>query len=158
MPHVLKIHAGGDVAETITAFAPACRIFGVCVLSASGPFAGISVPLNTHSQVIKKMPYLLFPLSLLMELLSWSSVKDICKDGGIFKKILEGEKWENQKDLDEVLIKYEASLEDGTVISKVEAAEFTVKEGFFCPALSKAVKTMKKVEKVLLTVKPQCES
>ncbi|XP_020689609.1 70 kDa peptidyl-prolyl isomerase [Dendrobium catenatum] len=91
-----------------------------------------------------------------VELLSWSSVKDICKDGGIFKKILkEGEKWENPKDLDEVLVKYEASLEDGTVISKVEEAEFTVKDGFFCPALSKAVKTMKKGEKVLLTVKPQ---
>lgn len=39
-----------------------------------------------------------------VELLSWSSVKDICKDGGVFKKILkEGEKWENPKDLDEVL-------------------------------------------------------
>ncbi|EPS59147.1 hypothetical protein M569_15662, partial [Genlisea aurea] len=38
-----------------------------------------------------------------VELLSWVSVKDICKDGGIFKKILkEGEKWENPKDLDEV--------------------------------------------------------
>jgi FK506-binding protein 4/5 len=29
--------------------------------------------------------------------------------------------------------------------------------GYFCPALAKAVKTMKKGEKVLLTVKPQCE-
>lgn len=39
-----------------------------------------------------------------VELLSWTSVKDICKDGGIFKKILKkGEKWENPKDLDEVL-------------------------------------------------------
>lgn len=39
-----------------------------------------------------------------VELLSWVSVKDICKDGGIIKKILtEGEKWENPKDLDEVL-------------------------------------------------------
>ena len=39
-----------------------------------------------------------------VELLSWVSVKDICKDGGIFKKILvEGEKWENPKDADEVL-------------------------------------------------------
>ncbi|RWW52017.1 hypothetical protein BHE74_00041587 [Ensete ventricosum] len=67
-----------------------------------------------------------------VELLSWCSVKDICKDGGIFKKILkEGEKWENPKDLDEVL-------------------------GLFCPALAKAVKTMKRAEKVLLTVKPQC--
>lgn len=29
--------------------------------------------------------------------------------------------------------------------------------GFFCPALAIAVKTMKKGEKVLLNVKPQCE-
>lgn len=29
--------------------------------------------------------------------------------------------------------------------------------GHFCPALSKAVKTMKKGEKVILTVKPQCK-
>ncbi|KAK8963005.1 70 kDa peptidyl-prolyl isomerase [Platanthera guangdongensis] len=91
-----------------------------------------------------------------VELLSWSSVKDICKDGGIFKKILkEGEKWENPKDHDEVLVKYEASLEDGALVSKVDEAEFTVKDGFFCLALAKAVKTMKKGEKVLLTVKPQ---
>ncbi|KAG1330862.1 Peptidylprolyl isomerase [Cocos nucifera] len=91
-----------------------------------------------------------------VELLSWSSVKDVCKDGGIIKKILkEGEKWENPKDLDEVVVKYEARLEDGTVVSKAEGVEFTVKDGFFCPALAKAVKTMKKAEKVLLTVKPQ---
>ncbi|KAK4585610.1 hypothetical protein RGQ29_023031 [Quercus rubra] len=91
-----------------------------------------------------------------VELLSWNSVKDICKDGGIFKKILtEGEKWENPKDLDEVFVKYEARLEDGTLISKSDGVEFTVKDGCFCPALAKAVKTMKKGEKVLLTVKPQ---
>ncbi|KAK9281012.1 hypothetical protein L1049_003904 [Liquidambar formosana] len=91
-----------------------------------------------------------------VELLSWTSVKDICKDGGIFKKILaEGEKWENPKDLDEVLVKYEAQLEDGTLVAKSDGVEFTVKEGCYCPALSKAVKTMKKGEKVLLTVKPQ---
>ncbi|XP_057966653.1 peptidyl-prolyl cis-trans isomerase FKBP62-like isoform X2 [Malania oleifera] len=90
-----------------------------------------------------------------VELLSWTSVKDICKDGGIFKKIIkEGEKWENPKDLDEVLVKYEAQLEDGTVVAKSDGVEFTVKEGCFCPALSKAVKTMKKGEKVILTVKP----
>ncbi|KAK8948567.1 70 kDa peptidyl-prolyl isomerase [Platanthera zijinensis] len=67
--------------------------------------------------------------------------KDICKDGGIFKKIFEGEKWENPKDHDEVLVNYEASLEDGALVSKVDEA--------------KAIKTMKKGEKVLLTVKPQ---
>ena len=84
-------------------------------------------------------------------------------------------------------MKYEARLEDGTIVSKSEGVEFTVKEGspvffspiftwpdeklcryiyyfltsvlsgYFCPALAKAVKTMKKAEKVLLTVKPQCE-
>ncbi|XP_007049646.2 PREDICTED: peptidyl-prolyl cis-trans isomerase FKBP62 [Theobroma cacao] len=91
-----------------------------------------------------------------VELLSWTSVKDICKDGGIFKKILiEGDKWETPKDLDEVLVNYEAKLEDGTVVAKADGVEFTVKEGHFCPALARAVKTMKKGEKVLLTVKPQ---
>ncbi|CAL9096647.1 unnamed protein product [Musa acuminata var. zebrina] len=91
-----------------------------------------------------------------VELLSWTSVKDICKDGGIFKKILtEGDKWDNPKNRDEVLVRYEARLEDGTVVSKSEGVEFTVRDGYFCPALSKAVKTMKKGEKVLLTVMPQ---
>ncbi|KAL5562177.1 hypothetical protein UlMin_031924 [Ulmus minor] len=91
-----------------------------------------------------------------VELLSWTSVKDICKDGGVIKKILaEGEKWENPKDPDEVLVNFEARLEDGTVVAKSDGVEFTVREGYFCPALSKAVKTMKKGEKVLLSVKPQ---
>lgn len=91
-----------------------------------------------------------------VELLSWISVKDICKDGGIFKKILtEGEGWQNPKDLDEVIVKYEARLEDGSLVSKSDGVEFTVNDGYFCPALSKAVKTMKKGEKVFLTVKPQ---
>ncbi|KAD4584374.1 hypothetical protein E3N88_21975 [Mikania micrantha] len=75
---------------------------------------------------------------------------------GIFKKIVkEGEKWENPKDLDEVLVNYEVRLEDGTLVAKSDEAEFTVQDGHFCPALSKAVKTMKKGEKVILTVKPE---
>eukprot|EP00249_Psilotum_nudum_P018292 c26731_g1_i3 orf=565-2328(-) len=93
-----------------------------------------------------------------VELLSWASVKDICKDGGIYKKILtEGQNWENPKDADEVTVKYEAKIEDGTVVAKSpeEGVEFYVKDGHLCPAISKAVKTMKKGEKVLLTVKPQ---
>ncbi|WZZ71127.1 hypothetical protein YC2023_082497 [Brassica napus] len=91
-----------------------------------------------------------------VELLSWSSVKDICKDGGVFNKIRE--KWETPKDLDEVLVKYESKLEDGTVVGKSDGVEFTVKDGYFCPALAKAVKTMKKAEKVLLMVQPQCKT
>uniref|UniRef100_A0A7N0U538 peptidylprolyl isomerase n=1 Tax=Kalanchoe fedtschenkoi TaxID=63787 RepID=A0A7N0U538_KALFE len=91
-----------------------------------------------------------------VELLSWSSVKDICKDGGVIKKIIkEGEKWENPKDLDEVLVNYVVKLEDGTVVAKAEGVEFVVKDGHLCTGLVRAVKTMKKGEKVLLTVKPQ---
>lgn len=38
-----------------------------------------------------------------VELLSWISVKDICGDGGIFKKIMvEGKKWETPKDQDQI--------------------------------------------------------
>ncbi|XVF37890.1 hypothetical protein REPUB_Repub20aG0050000 [Reevesia pubescens] len=82
-----------------------------------------------------------------------TSVKDICKDGGIFKKILvEWEKLENPKNLDEVFVKNEACLEYGTLISKSHRVEFTVGNGYFCLALAKAVITMKKREKVLLTV------
>ncbi|PRQ18340.1 putative peptidylprolyl isomerase [Rosa chinensis] len=98
------------------------------------------------------------PLQFGVELLSWTSVNDITKDGGIIKKVLkEGEEWEreNPKDLDEVIVKFEAHLEDKTLVAKSDPVEFTVKEGYFCPALAKAVKTMKKAEKVLLTVKPQ---
>ena len=68
-----------------------------------------------------------------VELLSWTSVKDICKDGGLFKKILTGgEKWENPKEPDEVLVNYEAKLEDGTVVAKADGKEFTVMEGHLC--------------------------
>uniref|UniRef100_A0A6N2KF45 peptidylprolyl isomerase n=1 Tax=Salix viminalis TaxID=40686 RepID=A0A6N2KF45_SALVM len=52
-------------------------------------------------------------------------------------------------------IRYEAQLEDGSVVAKSDGVEFTVKDGHFCPALARAVKTMKKGEKVLLSVKPQ---
>ncbi|KAL2652977.1 hypothetical protein R1flu_021105 [Riccia fluitans] len=93
-----------------------------------------------------------------VELISWASVKDICKDGGVIKKILkEGDKWEMPKDNDEVTVKYNARLPDGTLIGKSgeEGVEFVLKEGHFCPAIQKAVKTMKKAERVHLTVKPQ---
>ncbi|XP_071721518.1 peptidyl-prolyl cis-trans isomerase FKBP62-like [Rutidosis leptorrhynchoides] len=91
-----------------------------------------------------------------VQLLSWLSVIDICKDGGIIKKILvKGEKLENPKDFDEVKVNYEVKLADDTLVVKSDEIEFTVKDGHFCPALSKAVKTMKKGEKVVLAVKPK---
>ncbi|PWA36045.1 Elongated TPR repeat-containing domain-containing protein [Artemisia annua] len=50
--------------------------------------------------------------------LQFDVVKDICKDGGIYKKIVQkGEKWENPKDLVAVTVNYEVRLEDGTLRS-----------------------------------------
>ncbi|KAL0346133.1 UNVERIFIED_CONTAM: peptidyl-prolyl isomerase [Sesamum radiatum] len=64
-----------------------------------------------------------------VELISWCPVRDICGDGGILKKITrEGEGWATPNDADEVL-------------------------GHLCPAMSRAVKTMRKGEKAELHVK-----
>ncbi|KAF5941933.1 hypothetical protein HYC85_019575 [Camellia sinensis] len=90
-----------------------------------------------------------------VELLSWTSVKDICKDGGIIKKILnEGEQWQNPKDLDELSMKLGLRMEHlcQNLMGWNSLFEMV---WYFCPALSKAVKIMKKGEMVHLTVKPQ---
>lgn len=92
-----------------------------------------------------------------VELLSWTNIVDVCKDGGILKRIIsQGEKYEKPKDPDEVTVKYEAKLEDGTLVAKSpeEGVEFYVNDGHFCPAIAKAVKTMKRGENVILTIKP----
>lgn len=92
-----------------------------------------------------------------VELLSWTNIVDVCNDGGILKRIIsEGEKYERPKDPDEVTVKYEAKLEDGTLVAKSpeEGVEFYVNDGHFCPAIAKAVKTMKRGESVILTIKP----
>eukprot|EP00898_Chlorokybus_atmophyticus_P000263 jgi/Chlat1/1237/Chrsp115S00751 len=91
-----------------------------------------------------------------VELLSWKSVKDITKDGGVIKKILaEGTDHEKPKHNDEVLVTYTAKLQDGTVVkqSPEGGVEFTLKEGHLCKGLVKALETMKKGEKVLLTIR-----
>ncbi|KAE8682803.1 Peptidyl-prolyl cis-trans isomerase FKBP65 [Hibiscus syriacus] len=93
-----------------------------------------------------------------VELLSWITVVDICKDGGIIKKIMEkGERNERASDLDEVLVKYQVALVDGTIVAKTpeEGYEFYVKDGHFCSALTKTTVTMKRGEKVKLIVQPK---
>lgn len=93
-----------------------------------------------------------------VELVSWITVVDLSKDGGIVKKIIEkGERNERPGDLDEVLVKYRVALVDGTVVAETpeEGIEFYVKDGHFCSALPKAIKTMKRGEKVRLIVQPQ---
>ncbi|EYU26718.1 hypothetical protein MIMGU_mgv11b015297mg [Erythranthe guttata] len=71
-------------------------------------------------------------LSYHVILLSWVSLKDICKDGGILKKILkQGESWETPRDHHEVFVEFEAKLEDGIVVSKSDGVGFTVNEDGF---------------------------
>ncbi|KAK6116041.1 hypothetical protein DH2020_008310 [Rehmannia glutinosa] len=93
-----------------------------------------------------------------VELLSWITMVDVCRDGGIIKKIMEnGEQIGPPGDLDEVRVNYKAMLVDGTIVAKTpeEGVEFYVKDGHFCPALAKAIKTMKRGERVNLVVQPQ---
>ncbi|GAY43643.1 hypothetical protein CUMW_076070 [Citrus unshiu] len=95
-----------------------------------------------------------------IELLSWSTIRDITGDGGILKKIIkEGEGWATPRDNDEVLVKYEARLQNGALVSESnEGVEFRVFDGHLCPAISKAVKTMRRGEKAELAVKFSCKS
>lgn len=52
---------------------------------------------------------------------------------------------------------YQVMLGDGTMVAKTpeEGVEFYLKDGNFCPVLSKAILTMKKGEKVKLVIQPQ---
>ncbi|XP_068658160.1 70 kDa peptidyl-prolyl isomerase-like [Aristolochia californica] len=90
-----------------------------------------------------------------VELLSWNTIRDLTGDRGVIKKIVrEGEGWLAPKELDEVFVKYSVKLEDGTIVSKSEdGVEFYVSNGWLCPAIGIAVKTMRKGEIAELSVK-----
>nr|XP_023878158.1 70 kDa peptidyl-prolyl isomerase-like [Quercus suber]POE78746.1 peptidyl-prolyl cis-trans isomerase fkbp65 [Quercus suber] len=93
-----------------------------------------------------------------VELVSWITVVDVSRDGGIIKKIMvKGESNEQPGDLDQVLVKYRVALDDGTIVAETseEGVEFYVKDGHLCPALQKAIMTMKRGEKAKLVVQPQ---
>ncbi|KAL8162931.1 hypothetical protein V2J09_014420 [Rumex salicifolius] len=90
-----------------------------------------------------------------VEMISWTSIRDITGDGGVMKKIIiEGEGWATPRDGDEVSVQFEARLENGVLVSKSkENTDFFVGDGSLCPAIHKAVKTMRKGEKAELTVR-----
>ncbi|KAG9455803.1 hypothetical protein H6P81_000311 [Aristolochia fimbriata] len=97
-------------------------------------------------------------LEIEVELVSWLKVVDVCGDGGISKKVLsKSEILERAQKKDEVTVKYEARLKDGSLVAKSpeEGVEFLVSEGHLCPAISKTVITMRKGEKALVQVKPE---
>ncbi|KAG4962537.1 Peptidyl-prolyl cis-trans isomerase FKBP62 [Glycine max] len=93
-----------------------------------------------------------------VELVSWITVVDVCKDGGVVKKIMEkGSGNERPGDLDEVLVKYQVVLDDGTVVVETPegGVEFHVKDGHLFPILPKVIMTMTRGEKAELIVQPQ---
>ncbi|KAK7833096.1 peptidyl-prolyl cis-trans isomerase fkbp65 [Quercus suber] len=54
-----------------------------------------------------------------VELVSWITVVDVSRDGGIIKKIMvKGESNEQPGDLDQVLVKYRVALDDGTIVAE----------------------------------------
>ncbi|KAG9440606.1 hypothetical protein H6P81_020771 [Aristolochia fimbriata] len=93
-----------------------------------------------------------------VELVSWIPVTDICKDGGIIKRVLsKGYSDEQPSDPDEVIVKYEAKLADGCVVARspAEGFEFYIKDGHLCSALPKVLKTMTRGEKAAVIVQPK---
>ncbi|KAK9130939.1 hypothetical protein Sjap_011426 [Stephania japonica] len=97
-------------------------------------------------------------LQFQVELVSWYRIVDVNNDGGVVKKIVhKSELLERPERKDEVTVKYEAKLEDGSILAKSpeEGVEFLVSDGHLCPALAAAVVTMRKGEQVILRVEPQ---
>ncbi|KAF7803973.1 70 kDa peptidyl-prolyl isomerase-like [Senna tora] len=90
-----------------------------------------------------------------IEMLSWITIRDLSGDGGIMKKIIrEGEGWATPRDADQVLVKYEARLENGMLASESnQGVEFNISDGFLCPAMSIALKTMRKGEEAELSLR-----
>ncbi|KAK9099001.1 hypothetical protein Syun_026046 [Stephania yunnanensis] len=97
-------------------------------------------------------------LQFQVELVSWYRVVDVNNDGGVVKKIVhKSELLERPERKDEVTVKYEVKLEDGSLVAKSpeEGVEFLVSDGRLCPALAAAVVTMRKGEQAILRVEPQ---
>lgn len=93
-----------------------------------------------------------------VELLRWESVNDLSdeKDGSLMKTTIQDgdlDVWDRPKDPDLVTIKMSAKVAGTTeYFVKDEETEFTVADGYFCPAVKIAVSEMKKGESVSLKV------
>ncbi|KAI3928837.1 hypothetical protein MKW98_024438 [Papaver atlanticum] len=77
----------------------------------------------------------------------------------IYENLSRSEVFERAEKKDEVTVKYEVKLEDGTVVEKSPegGVEFLVNDGHLCPAIAKAVVTMWKEEKAILRVEPESQ-
>ncbi|WOL03080.1 70 kDa peptidyl-prolyl isomerase-like isoform X1 [Canna indica] len=123
-----------------------------------GELALFTLPPNaSHGRAAAQCVPLDAELQFEVELISWLRVVDICKDGGIVKKVLSTGNDNQTGDLDEVTVKYQVRLVDGTIVAETPegGAEFCVNQGHLCPALPKIVKTMRRGEKAFATIQPQ---
>ncbi|RHN38912.1 putative peptidylprolyl isomerase [Medicago truncatula] len=75
----------------------------------------------------------IIPLSKYKKKVKYTNPEDICKDGGLVKKILKprDDKYQHVDDYDYVLVKYEARLDDGTLVRKSDddGVEFKLNNG-----------------------------
>ncbi|RWR73384.1 peptidyl-prolyl cis-trans isomerase FKBP65-like protein [Cinnamomum micranthum f. kanehirae] len=125
-----------------------------------GEIAIFTVPPKIAHGVYDIFPSIPFGSNLQfeVELISWLKVVDVCGDGGIMKKILStSEILERAQKKDEVTVKYDVKLEDGTLVARTteDGVEFLVTEGHLCPAIAKTVVTMRKGEKAIVRVEPK---
>ncbi|KAF3667525.1 putative serine carboxypeptidase-like 18-like [Capsicum annuum] len=97
-----------------------------------GETALFTLPLETGFGSTESDSSLNMVVQFVVELVSWITMVDVCKDGGIIKKIMEkGELIGPPGDLDEVLVRYVARLLDGVTVAETpeHGVEFYVKDG-----------------------------
>lgn len=96
-------------------------------------------------------------LNFEVELLSWTSQKDISGDGGVIKTIVqEGTGYQRPNDRDEVQVRYKVRAEGSDAViaeSPEEGIEFALGEGHLCKGLQGALKTMLQGEQARLQLK-----
>ncbi|TVU45247.1 hypothetical protein EJB05_04726, partial [Eragrostis curvula] len=129
---------------------------GICTMKKGEKALFILPPLASGDKDVTSVPTG-SELHFEVELLSWFTVLDIYRNGGIVKKILSAGGTRHTGDLDEVTVKYKIKLLDESIVeeSTEEGSTFFVNEGHDCPALPKVLKTMKEGEKAVVMVQSQ---
>jgi FK506-binding protein 4/5 len=94
-----------------------------------------------------------------IELIEWQSMNDLApeRDGSLMKfTIQEGDLgvWDKPRDVDIVKVQATACLAGSKEAFLDEEKEFTVSDGWLCPAVKLAVVTMKQGEEIMLKVRP----
>ena len=93
-----------------------------------------------------------------MELIDWESMNDLSphKDGSLMKFVkTEGDLnvWDKPKEADLVTVAVSARLAGADLAFFEGEQEFTLGDGWLCPAIKTAVLTMKQGEEVMLKVR-----